>query len=393
MAEVRRKRNGDTYIIYSDQEIEDSKNISVVDFLEKEYGWSFKRVGRYYQCRQHDSLMIKDDCRSWYWNSQISLSGRCMKGRNVYDWLTQVENMSFYESMQKIIGVPAGTVENIKTKQTSFAKAPPLSEIPIDEVKEIELPERFEGKMSRIFAYLVKARRIDSYIVDDLVKNKLIYEDTYHNVVFVGHDENNEIKFAEAKMTNTFLANAVDEKGKKIFHPRNVSGSDKRYGFNIPVDKERYPQSAGILYVFEAPIDLLSHCTFAIMNEKERARIHGDSPDLNIWRNVNRLSLSGVSSVALESYLERNPDIHKIVFALDFDERGRKAAIQMEEKFTELGYSCTKIRPHSGKDFNGYLQMVCTQKELGYYHSENNQQSINNSEKKKAVVGNNSVKR
>jgi hypothetical protein len=247
--------------------------------------------------------------------------------------------------------------------------------LPIDEIRHIELPEKLDGAFVRSAAYLTKTRGIDRAIVDFAMKNKLIYEDKNHNVVFVGYDENNEIKFAEAKLTNTFMAAAVDENGKKKFHPKNVKGSDKRYSFNIPADTEKYPNSAGILYVFEAPVDLLSHCTLTLMNERIRAKHEGNKPNLSCWQNVNRLSLSGCSGVALESYLERNPQIHKIVFALDYDNAGIKAAQSMEERFSEKGYSCSKIRPLKGKDFNEYLQITLLEREK-QNTNQNNQDTI-----------------
>ena len=72
--------------------------------------------------------------------------------------------------------------------------------------------------------------------------DKKIYQDTHGNVVFVGTDENNEPKFACMRGTNT----------NKPFKG-DCFGSDKRYAFSMEGSNREK------LYVFEAPIDLLSH--------------------------------------------------------------------------------------------------------------------------------------
>lgn len=392
MAHIRQKRNGETYIRYSNRDIEDAKNISVIDFLQREYGYDFIRRGRYYQCRQHDSLMIDgNNCKTWYWNSQQSENGSgCMSGRNVFDWLMQTEGWNFSQCLEKLVPTPCDEIP-----RTAYSKAPPPDILPIDEIKNIELPQKLDGRFTRSAAYLTKTRRIDSAVVGYIIDNNLLYEDIDHNAVFVGHDENGEIKFAESKLTNTFLAEKRDENGKKLFHPKNVKGSDKRYSFNIPVDEENYPRSAGILYVFEAPVDLLSHCTFAVVNERARAERENERPNLNCWRNVNRLSLSGCSAVALDAYLERNPQINKIVFALDFDEVGIKAANRMAEIYTEKGYSCSKIRPIKGKDFNEYLQMTMAEhdNELAQNRPKENGQKIANGSNADRYIHTHSVHR
>lgn len=345
MPEVKRKKGGGTYIKYSDEEIQQAKNISMIDFLGREYGYTFLRVGNYYKGREHDSLMIKSDERTWYWNSQN------LSGRNVFDWLTSVENYTFTECLEKIIGTTA------VAQQKKYDKAPNLSQLPIDEVKELQLPKKYEGRPSQLFAYLCKTRCLDADIVGQLVHEKLIYQDDCNNVVFVGKDESGEIRFCERKMTNTYLANLKDENGKKVFPPINVKGSDKRYSFNTPCDKEKYPLGANTLYVFESPVDLLSHATFRYLNEKARAEQAGEKPDINAWKNVNRLSLSSVASTALDSYLERNPNIEKIVFALDYDSTGIKMATKYEKEYAEKGYQTSKIRSNTGKDWNEALQM------------------------------------
>ena len=71
---------------------------------------------------------------------------------------------------------------------------------------------------NNVFSYL-KSRGIDEEIIKKCIENNLIYEEKYyHNAVFVGYDEQKNIRYAGCRSTNekTFKADAI--------------GSDKTYG-------------------------------------------------------------------------------------------------------------------------------------------------------------------
>ena len=212
MPEVRLKKDGNTFVKYSDDEVLQAKNTDIIDFLGLHCGFSFRRTGAYYQCKEHDSLMIKANRKMWYWNSQN------LNGQNALDWLISVDGLSYTQALESIIGVPI-SFDNVRTavEKKQYSQAPDLSEIPLDEVKEIELPPKYDGKYSRAFAYLTKERCLDSEIVSGLMKSHLIYQDDKCNAVFVGMDNDGEVRFAECKMTNTYLLSLKDENGKKKF--------------------------------------------------------------------------------------------------------------------------------------------------------------------------------
>jgi hypothetical protein len=115
----------------------------------------------------------------------------------------------------------------------------------------------------------------------------------------------------------------------------DCAGSDKRYGFNMhKADAER-------LYVFEAPIDCMSHATL------ENIRT-GNS---GAWRNDSRLSLAGTSDVALSFFLRRYSAVKELVFCLDNDAAGQESAANLALKYGETGY-ITRVEPPQGKDYN-----------------------------------------
>ena len=107
--------------------------------------------------------------------------------------------------------------------------------------------------------------------------------------------------------------------------------------------------SNGKLYVFEAPIDLLSHATMANHITK--------NPDA--WKAHSRISLAGTSDVALEHYLKSHPEVKEIHFVLDNDKAGRVAVAKYVPKYESLGY---KVVNHElkTKDMNKELEAYLT---------------------------------
>ena len=142
------------------------------------------------------------------------------------------------------------------------------------------------------------------------------------NVVFIGYDEHEKARFACLRGTGASFR-------------MDCAGSDKRYGFNMSYS------GSGRLYVFEAPIDALSHATLENL-------ITGDK---SAWLRDNRLSLGGTSDLALGKYLEMNPNVKEIVMCLDNDDVGREASVSMARKYADMGFH-TRIELPTRKDYN-----------------------------------------
>lgn len=166
-----------------------------------------------------------------------------------------------------------------------------------------------------------------------------IYQDIHRNVVFCGKDKEGHVKYASLRGT-------YQAEGQKAFKGE-VLNSDKRYGFRMDGTSDR-------LFVFEAPIDAMSHATLCKLSGLD-------------WEKDNRLALGGTVDKALTQYLEDNPHIRQIVFCLDNDyckwdknlhmwnNIGQKAILKHSEKFKE-GYIIGRSKPPLPyKDFNEYL--------------------------------------
>ena len=186
--------------------------------------------------------------------------------------------------------------------------------------KKLILPER-KGIPLRLYDYLCKRRGIDGEIVSTLINEDKIFEDIRGNVVFVGYDEYLKPRFASLRSTHG------DFRG-------DCAGSDKRYGFSISGFSER-------LYVFESPIDVMSHATLAKL----------EYGDMTAWEHDSRLSLAGTTDTAIPFFLNQHTAVKEIVFCLDNDRAGREASYALAQKYADKRYS-VMIDPPVKKDYN-----------------------------------------
>ena len=198
------------------------------------------------------------------------------------------------------------------------------------EQKEFSLPPA-SPTMRRMYAYLLKQRCISREVVDAFVYAKLLYESAelsadgskeYHNAVFVGLDEHGVPRHAHKRGLYSF------GEGFK----RNAAGCDARYSLHCFGTSDQ-------LYVFEAPIDMLSFIT-----------LHPEN-----WQEHSYVALCGVSDHALLWMLEQAPALRKVTLCLDNDGAGIKAARRIAEALREKGYEQVSTSFPSQKDWNKEL--------------------------------------
>ena len=111
----------------------------------------------------------------------------------------------------------------------------------------------------------------------------------------------------------------------------DVKGSDKAFNFCYRGEGER-------LFVFEAPIDLLS---FLCLFKKD-------------WQKQSYLALGGVGEKALLRFLSDRPNIKTVFLCLDSDEAGNDACSRLVKLMPE-GYTVHRLIPLF-KDWNEVLQ-------------------------------------
>lgn len=176
---------------------------------------------------------------------------------------------------------------------------------------------------SGYMVYLTKHRCIDRDVVTAFVQEKLLYEDDpHHNCVFVGLDENGEARHAHLRSTGS---------QGKVFRI-NVESSDIKHSFH----KNGTDRS---LYVFEAPIDLLSHITLYPAG----------------WLEHSYVACCGTSIQPVLERLRQNPKLDTVYLCLDNDEAGEDACDGMLDTLEDMGYDVERLRPE-GKDWNDDLR-------------------------------------
>ena len=200
-------------------------------------------------------------------------------------------------------------------------------EVPL---KPFELPP-VNNDCRRVYAYLLKQRYIDREVVSHFVKAGLLYEDAkYHNCVFVGTDENGVPRHAHKRSTNSY---------GEAFRI-NVEGSDPHHSFHHIGEDEQ-------LFVFEAPIDLLSY----IM-------LHRSG-----WEQHSYVACCGTSSIPVMNMLDRLPRLRQVFLCLDNDEAGHAASERMAELFNDRGIRAERLTPEN-KDWNEDLVSEYAQEEV-----------------------------
>jgi hypothetical protein len=191
------------------------------------------------------------------------------------------------------------------------------------------LPPRNEN-MRRVYAYLLKQRCIDRAVLDHFAHQKTIYESAdYHNAVFVGTDQDGNPRHAHKRST-----------ASQGSWRQNQAGSEATYAFH-------HVGTSNALYVFEAPIDLLS---FISMYQKD-------------WQQHSYVALCGVSDEALMHQLSVHENLREVVLCLDNDQAGQQATERISQALQSKGYSVSVLQSQS-KDWAQDLQELSQQQEV-----------------------------
>ena len=198
---------------YTKEQIDRANQTDLVSFLQAQ-GEQLERAGQEYRWKRHDSLTVREN--RWYRHSQS-------KGGGPIDFVMEFYGKSFLEAVEMLIG--------------ERGEAPPPVYL------QFRLPPKSPDNQTAR-NYLTAARRIDEDVSGFFFSCGDLYEEAaHHNAVFVGRDESGIPRYAH-------------QRGTVGSFRLDVKGSDKTFNFCYRGEGER-------LFVFEAPIDLLSFlCLF-----------------------------------------------------------------------------------------------------------------------------------
>ena len=238
------------------------------------------------------------------------------KGGDAVDFFRYFYGESEEQAAAMLLNCSVTDLEKLPTRSP-----PDLPRTKQEEPKQLEIPLA-HSNMRRVFAYLCQTRGITPEVVSAFARKGLLYESAnHHNAVFVGRDELGKIRHLHARGTLT---------GSHF--RQTLPGSEKAYSFHWQGSSEK-------LYVFEAPIDLLSYIS-----------LHPEG-----WQNHTYVALCGVSASPIHHLLETQPQLEEVTLCLDSDEAGHNAARRIAgELLREWNVTVSAEFP-SQKDWNDEL--------------------------------------
>ncbi|ACL77049.1 DUF3991 domain-containing protein [Ruminiclostridium cellulolyticum] len=304
------------YIHFTEEQKQRANSVELEDFLERQ-GEQLIRSGRDKRLKSDHSITVRGN--RWFDHSTE-------KGGLAIDFVQKFYEVSFQEAVVLLLGGEKG-IEFTQASESTDEQ----------EKKTFVLPEA-NSDMRRVFAYLIKQRFIDRNVLACFAREKLLFEDAkYHNAVFVGFDEKGVARHAHRKSTAT-------GSGFRI----NVEGSNPAYSFHY-ISKNSHPHT---LFVFEAPIDLLSYISLHPQN----------------WENSSYVALNGVSGQPILKLLELYPQLQRVSLCLDNDKAGFKAAGRIHKILQQQGLEDVVYDVSEHKDWNEDL--------IASYSQEQEKQAI-----------------
>ena len=254
---------------YTQAQIDRANQTDLASFLQAQ-GETLTRSGREYRWKEHDSLTLREN--KWFRHSRS-------KGGYPIDFVMEFYGKSFPEAVQLLTGESG-------EGQSEASTAPPTA---------FHLPLH-NRTADRAIQYLTESRGLTKTLVETFLLSGDIYEDAKrHNVVFVGRDRSGTPRYAHVRGTADPFR-------------QDIAGSDKSYPF-------RHEGNGNQLFVFEAPIDLLS---FICLYPQD-------------WQTRNYLALGGVSGKALDRFLSERKDTRKVFLCLDSDTAGSEACTRLAQ--------------------------------------------------------------
>ena len=253
------------YIPFTTEQKERAASVDLEEFLRRR-GEKLITSGRDKRLASDHSITI----RGCEWFDHATEQG----GRAI-SFVKQFYGLSYPDAMSLLLGDDLG------------GRYPVAREKEPEPAKPFELPPQSES-MRRVYAYLLQKRCIDRKILNAFVRKKLIYESCersrdgtkeYHNAVFVGFDEHGVPRHGHKRGLYTM--------GQS--YRGNIEGSDPQHSFH-------YLGGDDTLYVFEAPIDLLSYISLF--------------PDG--WQEHNYVACCGTSSIPVMEMLRQLPQLRQI---------------------------------------------------------------------------------
>ena len=338
--------------LLTEEQIQQARSIDLLVYLQTHEPSNVRqskgKTDEYYLV-EHDSLKMSNGM--WFRHSTQ------YGGYSALDFLIKVRGYHFVDAVVALTGGYALSdyrdVQNSSSLQSNnhspqSVKVNPQSPLPTEQSPQHEQqspPKHLKPKPfvlpkpnrnnDQVIAYL-RGRGIERDVINRCINEGTLYESNKHTCVFVGKDEYGKARFA-------------CERGISDDMKKDVSGSSKKYSFCLPpispnptsMLSKTYNYGGSTLAIFESSVDVLAHASIHEIGQTG-------------WDGY-RLSLGGVSSIALHGFLERNPQVANIQLCLDNDRAGHDATNRIiaellsDKRYTHMKF--TVAHPPIGKDY------------------------------------------
>lgn len=309
------------FVYFTDEQKERANAVPIINILRREHE-EVVRAGDEWRWKRHDSVTFRGS--SWYRHSQ-------QVGSHAIDFMQEFFGMSYPEAVSYLLDGESGQVVQRGSIQRNIFKTkaqcrPKKETKEQKEEKVLDVPKKNET-MKRVYAYLMQKRHISREILSYFAKAGTLYECAeHHNAVFAGVDKEGNIRHIHKKST------CSEGRNFRI----NVDGSDSSYGFG-------YVGKGNKLYVFEAPIDMLSFLTLYPKN----------------WQDNSYIVLNGVSEHAMLQMLKDYTYLDTVILCLDHDVAGIEACGRLTEILLKNNYLQIRELRSAFKDWNEDVKDMC----------------------------------
>lgn len=296
------------YIHFTEDQKLRANSVDLVEFLRRQ-GEKLISSGQDKRLTSDHSITVHGN--EWYDHA-------AERGGHAISFVQNFYGLTYPEAVTRLLNGEQGEVYIPAEKKE---KEPP---------KEFALPPSNQA-MRRVYAYLLQQRHISREVLSAFAQKGLIYESrelsidqtkVYHNAVFVGFDEHGVPRHGHKRGLYTM--------GQS--YRGNIEGSDPRHSFH-------YLGGDDTLYVFEAPIDLLSY--ISLFPEG--------------WQAHNYMACCGTSSIPVLEMLRQLPQLRQVYLCLDNDAAGHAASVRMAALLEEHGLNAVRLVPQQ-KDWNDDLK-------------------------------------
>lgn len=284
-----------TYIHFTDAQRRQARETDLAEFLHAQ-GEQTKRSGSELEWKDGSQ---KVTIRGNLWFHQYE-----QVGGDAVDFVRKFYRKDYPEAVSMLLGMALPTAIQKAAK-------------PTQQEKGLVLPPRTR-QIRRAFAYLCGSRGIAPEVVSTFIKKGMVYESSdYHSVVFLGLDRAGKPQHAHKRGTDrgsTYKGNAV--------------GSNPAYSFHCFGRGNK-------LFLFEAPIDMLSYIS-----------MHPEN-----WQEHSYAAACGVSDHVLWQMLKDNPKLDTVCLCRDNDQPGQEANQRTVAALAEKNIQCEILVP-TLKDWN-----------------------------------------